>query len=119
MVNAEAFNKQLRHLGLQIGRLRMDRVLDEARHNPDPVHLIRLFGLSPLTAMRYVRAAHPDRYRPIPSLPEGGDEVDTNEAPWLMSWDVRHLAQQPEGLGCYADGTCHPIGGRSEEVSQA
>lgn len=69
MVNAEAINKQLRRLGLQIGRLRMDRILDEARHKPDPVHLIRLFSLSALTAMRYVRAAHPDRYRPDPLAP--------------------------------------------------
>ncbi|MFE1882786.1 hypothetical protein [Streptomyces diastatochromogenes] len=55
----EAINKPLRRLALQAGRLRADRILDEARHTADPVHLIRLFGLSPITATKYVRAAHP------------------------------------------------------------
>lgn len=50
-VNTQAITKPLRRLGLQVGRLRMDRILDEAKHTADPVHLIRLFGLSPYTAM--------------------------------------------------------------------
>ncbi|GHE11075.1 hypothetical protein [Streptomyces alanosinicus] len=50
-------------------RLRVDRILDEAKHTGDPVHLIRLFGLSPHTAMQYLRAAHPGRHRPSPLQP--------------------------------------------------
>ncbi len=41
-----------------------DRVLDEARVSEDPVHLVRLFGLHPHTAVRYVHAAHPDKSSP-------------------------------------------------------
>ncbi|MGR3938944.1 hypothetical protein [Streptomyces sp. BRA346] len=65
-VNPQAITKPLRQLGLQVGRLRMDRILDEAKHTADPVHLIRLFGLSPCTAMQYVRAAHPYGGGPSP-----------------------------------------------------
>ncbi|MER6421102.1 hypothetical protein [Streptomyces sp. NPDC001137] len=65
-VNPQAITKPLRRLGLQVGRLRMDRILDEAKHTSDPVHLIRLFGLSPCTAMQYVRAAHPYGGDPSP-----------------------------------------------------
>ncbi|MGW5650622.1 hypothetical protein [Streptomyces humi] len=65
-VNPQAISKPLRRLGLQVGRLRMDRILDEAKHTADPVHLIRLFGLSPCTAMQYVRAAHPYGGGPSP-----------------------------------------------------
>jgi hypothetical protein len=35
-------------------RLRRDRVLDEARQTADPVRLMRLFGVSGTTAMKYV-----------------------------------------------------------------
>ncbi|WP_218969525.1 hypothetical protein [Streptomyces sp. JV178] len=35
--------------------------LDEARHTADPVHLVRVFGIHPHTAVRYVHAAHPDK----------------------------------------------------------
>ena len=41
-----------------------DRVLDEARRTEDPVHLVRVFGLIPHTAVRYVDAAHPDKASP-------------------------------------------------------
>jgi hypothetical protein len=41
-----------------------DRVLDEARHTADPVHLVHLFGIHPGTAVRYVHAAHPDKALP-------------------------------------------------------
>jgi site-specific recombinase XerC len=42
-------------------RLRQDRILDEARQTADPVRLMRLFGVSDTTAMKYVYTAHPDR----------------------------------------------------------
>jgi hypothetical protein len=46
--------------------LRQDRILDEARHTADPVHLIRVFGISDTTAMKYVYAAHPERRSTLP-----------------------------------------------------
>lgn len=50
--------------GVSPGRLWRDRVLDEARASADPVHLIRLFGIHPHTAVRYVQTAHPDKALP-------------------------------------------------------
>jgi len=41
-----------------------DRVLDEARHAPDPVHLVHLFGIHPGTVVRYVHAANPGKALP-------------------------------------------------------
>ena len=48
-------------LGLSPSKLRQDRILDEARHTADPVHLMRVFGLTAKPAMHYVQAAHPER----------------------------------------------------------
>jgi hypothetical protein len=39
---------------------------DEARHTADPVHLMRVFGISVRTAMDYVYAAHPERRSTLP-----------------------------------------------------
>ncbi|MFH9008919.1 hypothetical protein ACH4E5_37480 [Streptomyces afghaniensis] len=50
-VSIQAINKPLRAHGHQAGRLRVDRILNEAQHTDDPLQLIRLFGLSPRTAM--------------------------------------------------------------------
>lgn len=47
--------------GITAMRLRQDRILDEARQTADPVRLMRLFGVSDTTAMKYVFTAHPDR----------------------------------------------------------
>jgi hypothetical protein len=47
-------------------QLREDRILDEARHTADPVRLMRLFGISDATAMKYVFAAHPERQSVLP-----------------------------------------------------
>ena len=55
-----------RPLGLTPSRLRQDRILDEARHTADPVHLMRVFGISAATAMKYVYAAHPERRSTLP-----------------------------------------------------
>ncbi|WP_234537820.1 hypothetical protein [Streptomyces shenzhenensis] len=46
-------------LGLPAGRLRVDRIVDEARYSADPVRLMELFGLSNLSATRYVLPACP------------------------------------------------------------
>lgn len=48
--------------GIQPRRLRIDRLLDEAHETADPVHLMRVFGISDTTAMKYVKAAHPHRF---------------------------------------------------------
>lgn len=53
-------------LGLSPSKLRQDRILDEARHTADPVHLMRVFGLTANPAMNYVRAAHPERRPTMP-----------------------------------------------------
>ena len=53
-------------LGVRPVRLRQDRILDEARHTADPVHLVRVFGISESTAMNYVYAAHPGWQSVIP-----------------------------------------------------
>jgi hypothetical protein len=53
-------------LGVRPGRLRQDRILDEARHTADPVHLVRVFGITESTATNYVHAAHPGRQSVIP-----------------------------------------------------
>ncbi|WP_094213791.1 hypothetical protein [Streptomyces sp. 2R] len=41
-----------------------DRFLDEARETADPVHLVRIFGIHPNIAVKYVHAAHPDKALP-------------------------------------------------------
>jgi hypothetical protein len=53
-------------LGLSPGKLRCDRILDEARHTADPVHLMTVFGITAKTAMTYVQAAHPERRASLP-----------------------------------------------------
>jgi integrase len=55
-----------RPLGLQPHQLRQDRILNEASVTADPVHLMRLFGISAGTAMRYIHAAHPQRRTSLP-----------------------------------------------------
>ena len=50
----------------QSTQLRRDRILDEARHTADPVHLMTVFGVTTRTAMTYVQAAHPERRPTLP-----------------------------------------------------
>ncbi|MEV0976450.1 hypothetical protein [Streptomyces sp. NPDC049915] len=58
--------------GLTRSGLRQDRILNEAAESADPLKLMRLFGTTEQTAMRYVtaarheRAAKLPRQRPIP-----------------------------------------------------
>ncbi|WP_217238994.1 hypothetical protein [Streptomyces sp. AC555_RSS877] len=52
--------------GLTLRAVRADRILDEARETEDPVHLVRVFGISITTAMKYIHTAHPHRGGPIP-----------------------------------------------------
>jgi hypothetical protein len=65
-VSSMAMTDIFRPLGLTPSRLRQDRILDEARHTADPVHLMRVFGISDTTAMKYVYAAHPERRSTLP-----------------------------------------------------
>jgi hypothetical protein len=46
--------------------LRRDRILDEASTTADPLRLMRLFGITATTAMRYIAAAHPERTAKLP-----------------------------------------------------
>lgn len=65
-VSAKVMNDGFGPLGLTPSKLRQDRILDEARHTADPVHLMRVFGISDTTAMKYVYAAHPERRSTLP-----------------------------------------------------
>lgn len=52
--------------GQTLDRLRQDRILDEAFTTGDPLKLMRLFGVTEQTAMRYVAAVHPERTAQLP-----------------------------------------------------
>ena len=65
-VSLMVMNEIFEPLGLTPSGLRQDRLLDEARHTADPVHLMRVFGISDTTAMKYVYAAHPERRSTLP-----------------------------------------------------
>jgi hypothetical protein len=53
-------------LGISPNRMRQDRILDEAKYSADPIHLMKVFGISDSTAMKYIHAAHPERQAVIP-----------------------------------------------------
>lgn len=52
--------------GMTLNVLRQDRILHEARASADPLHLMRPFGISASTAMRYVGTAYPERTAKLP-----------------------------------------------------
>jgi hypothetical protein len=58
--------KRFTPTGVTLRAVRADRILDEARETEDPVHLVRVFGISVTTAMKYIHTAHPHRGGPIP-----------------------------------------------------
>ncbi|MDX3537370.1 site-specific integrase [Streptomyces sp. MB09-01] len=60
-ISAGVVQLLFQRVGLPASRLRVDRIVDEARHSADPVRLMELFGLSNLSATRYVLSAHPER----------------------------------------------------------
>ncbi|MGW3680732.1 hypothetical protein [Streptomyces prasinus] len=60
------FTAVFRPTGLTMQTLRQDRIRDEAFEVDDPLHLMRLFGISSQTAMRYITAAHPERTAKLP-----------------------------------------------------
>ena len=65
-VSIMVMNEIFRPLGISPSKLRQDRILDEATHTADPIHLMRVFGIAAATAMRYVYAAHPERRSTLP-----------------------------------------------------
>jgi hypothetical protein len=65
-VSVMVINEIFRPLGTSPSKLRQDRILDEAKHAADPVHLMRVFGISAATAMKYVYTAHPERRSTLP-----------------------------------------------------
>ncbi|WP_308191857.1 site-specific integrase [Kitasatospora humi] len=52
--------------GQTLDKLRQDRILDEAFATGDPLKLMRLFGITEDTAMRYVTTAYPERTAKLP-----------------------------------------------------
>lgn len=52
--------------GLTLSGLRQDRIFNEAAESADPLRLMRLFGVTEQTAMRYVSAARPERTAKMP-----------------------------------------------------
>ncbi|MEV7188220.1 hypothetical protein [Kitasatospora sp. NPDC093102] len=52
--------------GPTLDRLRQDCILDEAFATGDPLRLVRLFGITEATAMRYVTVACPERTTKLP-----------------------------------------------------
>lgn len=60
-ITTAALHGTFQHAGVSMQTARQDRILHEAHETEDPLHLIRLFGISATTAMRYITAAHPER----------------------------------------------------------
>lgn len=60
-ITLAVIDRCFRPLGMNPSQLRADRILDEARHTADPIRLMRVFGISDTTAMKYLYTAHPER----------------------------------------------------------
>ncbi|RSM64899.1 hypothetical protein DMB66_18470 [Actinoplanes sp. ATCC 53533] len=60
-IEMTTFYSMIAKLGVTPNALRRDRILDEARVTADPVHLMRVFGITDSTALKYIFAAHPER----------------------------------------------------------
>lgn len=65
-ISTSMFDHVFRRAGLTMQQVRQDRILYEARETTDPLHLMRVFGISDGTAMRYITAAHPERTTKLP-----------------------------------------------------
>ncbi|MEV2198239.1 hypothetical protein AB0I02_45770 [Streptomyces phaeochromogenes] len=65
-VSADYVYRRFDPAGLTLRAVRADRILDEARETEDPVHLVRVFGISITAAMKYIHAAHPHRAGAVP-----------------------------------------------------
>jgi hypothetical protein len=51
---------QFADLPVTAARLREDRLLEEAAHIRDPLHIAAVFNVDPLTSLRYVKALQDD-----------------------------------------------------------
>jgi len=47
-----------RDMNVTAAQLREDRLLEEAAHNGDPLHLSAIFGITPITSLRFVKALY-------------------------------------------------------------
>lgn len=56
-IGGNTFSTVFRPTALTMATLRQDRIRNEAFEVDDPLHLMRLFGISAQTAMRYITAA--------------------------------------------------------------
>jgi hypothetical protein len=70
-------------------KLRQDRILDEARHTADPVHLMRVFGITARTAMRYVSPPTPSAR---PSRPDSRCRIEYPMGGFCALWMEPTLA---------------------------
>ncbi|MGW3313418.1 hypothetical protein ACWDG9_43415 [Streptomyces sp. NPDC001073] len=68
-VNKFAIRYAFRKIGPNPSSIAVDRLLAEADHCEDPLHLIKVFDVSVTTAVKYVYAAHPERCGPDPIRP--------------------------------------------------
>ncbi|WP_344390683.1 hypothetical protein [Streptomyces vastus] len=66
IIGMDTLAKTIRLTGFTMQTLRQDRIRDEAFEVDDPLHLMRLSGISAQTAMRYITAAHPERTAKLP-----------------------------------------------------
>lgn len=57
-VTAVWMNSLFRDLPVTAARLREDRLLEEAAHNGDPLHLSAVFSITPITSLRFVKALY-------------------------------------------------------------
>ena len=71
-VSSMVVNDVFRRLGVLPSTLRQDRILDEARHTADPVHLMRVFGIAAETAVHYTST---------PTIPNGGPPSRVSAVP--------------------------------------
>jgi hypothetical protein len=65
-ISTSMFDHVFRGAGLTMQQVRQDRILFEARETTDPLHLMRVFGISDGATMRYITAAHPERTTKLP-----------------------------------------------------
>ncbi|WP_406303778.1 hypothetical protein OHA61_17275 [Streptomyces sp. NBC_00885] len=65
-ITTTMLKRAVQQVKLSLSELRQDRILHEAKISADPLRLMRLFGISDTTAMRYISAAHPERTAKLP-----------------------------------------------------
>ncbi|MEY9996096.1 hypothetical protein ABIE67_008128 [Streptomyces sp. V4I8] len=69
LMSPYAFQRIFQQLGFNARQLRIDRILDEACETGDPVHLMKVFGISDQTTMNCVATVHPEKFTDYPIVP--------------------------------------------------